>query len=154
MNEAADINQNNLINLDNLIKSANELIDLLRQENNYLLGSEIDKLEKLQDQKSTIINTIVSFQESLKNNEKTKKYFDKDKINQIKILQNELTNQIEENLKKISISTEVNHEILNSIQEIIVKESKRQSGYNNAGTYGNKFKSNNEVPIFSSIDYI
>jgi hypothetical protein len=154
MSETNIIDQNNSMNLDDFIESTNLLISLLRQENNYLSALKISEIETLQPKKSDLIDFLSNCQKSLKQNPELTNNFDRKKIEQSKILQDELKIQMEENLKRLSVSIEVNHKILDCLKDAFIKESKKQSGYNSGGSYGNRFKSTSELPAFSLQNYI
>jgi hypothetical protein len=90
----------------------------------------------------------------LKNKPELSQSFDRKKIEHSKILQDELKIQMQENLKRLSTSIEVNHKILDCLKDALIKESKKQLGYNSGGSYGDKFKSTSELPAFSLKNYI
>jgi Cft2 family RNA processing exonuclease len=125
---------------------------LLRQENEYLIALRFLEINNLQAEKKQLVDFLNLVQEQLKQNITV--IDDLTAQEKAEFIALNLDEMVAENKKILSISMQINANILEMIKKSCLDYSNQIAGYNSDGSYGNKFKSANEIPALSLKNYI
>lgn len=127
-----------LLSVDQILESLNQLSQILQQENDLLVIMKLDDIKNLQDLKLTLINQLVNFDQVIKSNNHLIIQITKDeKIKLVDIYQ-QVFLLAEENSIRLKQLTKTSNFIVESIRTKVIKEIKQQQNYNSKGDYQNK----------------